>query len=55
MRNECERCGTILEDGGVAFICSYECNFCEGRADGMERVRPNRGGELRPRLRMEAP
>ena len=32
-----------------AFICSYECTFCEPCAAGMAHVCPNCGGALRPR------
>jgi hypothetical protein len=55
MRERCERCGVSLVPDGVAFICSYECTFCEGCADGMGNVCPNCGGELvrRPRRRSE--
>ena len=53
MRPQCERCGDRLEENGVAFICSYECTFCEGCADGMGRVCPNCGGELVRRPRRE--
>jgi hypothetical protein len=56
MRTECERCGTSLADDGPAFICSYECTFCTGCAEGMDLVCPNCGGELvtRPRRTTEA-
>ena len=51
MRAECERCGAALAADGEAFICSYECTFCAGCAEGLERACPNCGGELvtRPR------
>jgi uncharacterized protein len=51
MRRECERCGAALEDGGAAFICSYECTFCGSCASAMHHTCPNCGGELvaRPR------
>lgn len=49
MRDECERCGTALTDGGVAFICSYECTFCASCAEEMDHVCPNCGGELATR------
>jgi hypothetical protein len=51
MRRECERCGAALEDGGIAFICSYECTFCAACASAMDYACPNCGGELvaRPR------
>jgi len=51
MRAECERCGVVLIEAGAAFICSYECTFCERCAQEMRRVCPNCSGELvkRPR------
>jgi uncharacterized protein len=51
MRVSCERCGTALRDTDVAFICSYECTFCETCTRLMEHACPNCGGELlrRPR------
>jgi hypothetical protein len=51
MRRECEGCGRVLEADGVAYICSYECTFCDDCAQRLERVCPNCGGELvlRPR------
>ena len=53
MRTSCERCGAKLPaDAPDARICSYECTFCAGCADGeLGGVCPNCGGELlvRPR------
>ena len=51
MRGGCERCGEALPQDGTAFICSYECTFCEYCTTSMNRVCPNCGGELvrRPR------
>jgi hypothetical protein len=51
MRRECEACGVGLSLDAVAYICSYECTFCESCAQGHARVCPNCGGELvlRPR------
>ena len=46
MRSECERCNTALADEEVAFICSYECTFCEGCTIQLEHACPNCGGEL---------
>jgi uncharacterized protein len=46
MRTECERCGTALAQDGLAFVCSYECTFCEGCTTAMDHVCPNCGGEL---------
>ena len=51
MRRQCETCGAQLEPDGVAYICSYECTFCESCSKAHHGVCPNCGGELvqRPR------
>lgn len=51
MRDSCERCRAPLSGDGVAYICSYECTFCQGCVEALEAVCPNCGGELlrRPR------
>jgi hypothetical protein len=51
MRDRCERCQAVLETGGDARICSYECTFCAACAETMSGVCPNCAGELvaRPR------
>ena len=54
MRPACERCDAALPRDGLAFICSYECTWCEGCAQSMNHVCPNCGGELRERPRREA-
>jgi len=41
MRISCEKCGTALAADGAAFICSYECTFCEKCATAMQHVCPN--------------
>jgi uncharacterized protein len=46
MRSQCERCNTVLADEGVAFICSYECTFCEGCTVELAHACPNCAGEL---------
>ncbi len=46
MRSECERCRTSLAEEGVAFICSYECTYCEGCTVELEHACPNCAGEL---------
>ena len=53
MRDRCERCGRELVPDGTAYICSYECTFCESCAGRLEYHCPNCGGELvrRPRRR----
>ena len=55
LRPECERCHDPLTPAGVAFICSYECTFCEKCTTEMKQVCPNCGGELvrRPRRKGE--
>ncbi|PYX94085.1 MAG: DUF1272 domain-containing protein [Acidobacteria bacterium] len=51
LRTKCEKCGVALFADGIAFICSYECTFCEKCAKTMNCVCPNCQGELvrRPR------
>jgi nucleoside triphosphatase len=51
MKPRCEKCGAALPDLAPAWICSYECTFCETCAGEMSRRCPNCGGELvsRPR------
>jgi uncharacterized protein len=51
MKQTCERCRTLLEPDGVAFICSFECTYCAPCADALEGACMNCGGELvaRPR------
>ncbi len=51
MKEQCERCQSSLAPDGRAFICAFECSFCDDCAGAMNRVCPNCGGELvlRPR------
>ena len=51
MKSECERCHALLKEQDVAFICSYECTFCQTCTKDLELKCPNCGGELvlRPR------
>lgn len=51
MRPNCERCDSDLApDQPGAFICSFECTFCDACADGvLDGVCPNCGGDLEPR------
>jgi hypothetical protein len=46
MKVSCEKCQDVLELTGIAYICSFECTFCEPCAHGMTNVCPNCGGEL---------
>jgi len=56
MRNECERCNSPLSNESLAYICVYECTFCEPCTEEMQNVCPNCGGELvrRPRKKHNA-
>jgi uncharacterized protein len=51
MRRECERCHTLLTINGIAFICSYECTYCERCGDALGYKCTNCGGELTRRPR----
>jgi hypothetical protein len=53
MRAICEKCQRGVAPDGPAFICSYECTFCDQCASEMEHRCANCGGELvaRPRRR----
>jgi len=48
LRPNCECCGRDLPPASTeAMICSFECTFCRGCAEGVLRGRcPNCGGEL---------
>ena len=53
LRPACECCDRDLPPDSIdARICSFECTFCRGCADGvLKGVCPNCGGELVPRPR----
>jgi len=55
MRPVCEKCNRELPQDGIAFVCSYECTFCEDCTKAMENVCPNCKGELvrRPRRKKQ--
>ena len=55
MKTACEKCGAALDAAGEAFICVYECTFCGGCADRMQRICPNCAGELVRRPRPKPP
>lgn len=46
MRRACEGCGRSLEQDGVAYICSYECTYCDECARSSDFVCPHCAGEL---------
>jgi hypothetical protein len=51
MRPGCERCDRDLPaDAGGAWICSFECTWCDDCARGaLAGACPNCGGNLQPR------
>jgi hypothetical protein len=46
MRERCEKCDRQLTATDDAYICSYECTFCEECTRGQDCICPNCGGEL---------
>jgi len=56
MKKECEKCGRAVAADGEAYICAYECTFCQECAREMKFFCPNCGGELvcRPRRKEES-
>lgn len=54
MKSRCEQCDRPLSLDGVAFICTYECTFCQGCTENLHQVCPNCGGELVRRPRRSA-
>lgn len=53
MKTHCEHCQSVLEAGGEAYICSYECTFCTECRTAFEGICPNCAGELIRRPRRE--
>ncbi|WP_158239779.1 DUF1272 domain-containing protein [Phycicoccus duodecadis] len=50
MRPNCECCDTDLPADSVgAVVCSFECTFCAGCAEHLDRTCPTCGGALMPR------
>ncbi|WP_324384315.1 DUF1272 domain-containing protein [Gordonia sp. (in: high G+C Gram-positive bacteria)] len=50
MKTACELCAAALEPAGPAWICSYECTYCDDCTQRVETC-PNCAGELVPRPR----
>ncbi len=46
MKKQCEKCGVDTALAAVAYICSYECTFCEACAREMHAICPNCNGHL---------
>lgn len=56
MKDKCEKCGTPTGLTDMAFICSFECTFCEACTKSMACICPNCSGELvRRPLRVKSP
>lgn len=51
MKARCEKCDITIGPDTPAYICIYECTFCQDCTEEMGSVCPNCGGELvrRPR------
>ncbi|QAY76977.1 DUF1272 domain-containing protein [Sphingosinicella sp. BN140058] len=50
LRPNCERCdGDLPPDATNAFICTYECTYCEACVAAIDNVCPNCGGGFAPR------
>lgn len=56
MKSRCGKCAAALIPDGPAYICSYECTFCDECAGQCKGICPNCGGELvrRPRRQTSA-
>ncbi len=46
MKGNCEKCNSSTKEQEVAYICSYECTFCESCTNEMNSICPNCSGEL---------
>ena len=46
MKTSCEKCHGEVTPTGLAYICSFECTFCDPCTRAMSNVCPNCGGEL---------
>ena len=46
MKKQCEKCSTKTGLTDVAYICSYECTFCQACTETMGHVCPNCKGNL---------
>jgi two-component system LytT family sensor kinase len=57
LKTQCVKCGTPVRADGLAYICSYECTFCETCFSEATGSCPNCGGELvrRPRRAVAVP
>lgn len=46
MKKQCEACQAETGLAAVAYICSFECTFCEACAKKMNCICPNCSGNL---------
>ena len=51
MKTACQKCEGALSDDKFAFICTYECTFCQECTHELNFTCPNCGGELTTRPR----
>ena len=49
MKAECLACAVKLLNDSLAYICSYECTYCQSCAEDHKHVCKNCGGELKER------
>lgn len=54
MKQLCERCQAMLDAGGAAMICSYECTYCVDCGNALSQLCEDCGGELVARPRRNA-
>lgn len=55
MKPNCEKCSKELKQNGIAYVCIYNCTYCQKCTMDMNNVCPNCGGELvrRPKRKKE--
>lgn len=46
MKDCCEQCRSPLDWTAIAYICSYECTFCQSCSQKMACICPNCQGSL---------
>jgi hypothetical protein len=46
MKTQCEKCSAPTGLTAIAFICSFECTFCETCSTQLQCICPNCRGEL---------
>jgi hypothetical protein len=53
LKSTCEKCYKTLQHDSEAYICSYECTYCETCVIELKHICPNCSGELVIRLKRE--